>query len=70
MVLTREADGKHARIHARMPVVFDDRDEARRWLRGEMGIEFAEKCSPASLCIRPEAGEQLEFDFESVYQSE
>jgi len=70
VVLTRKAEGEHARIHSRMPVVIDARETARRWLSGEMRIDSAIHMLSDALSIRPLTGEQIEFDFEDICQSE
>ena len=63
VVLTRDAYGEHARIHARMPVVLVSGEQVRAWLSGSISLDALVALAPEGLSIHPLAPEQMSMDF-------
>lgn len=64
VVLTREAYGEHARIHSRMPCLLHSKEEARRWISGEIGIEELCTRMDEDLMVEVQGVEQLKMDLD------
>ena len=64
VVLTKPAFGIHSRIHNRMPVTLQTREDARRWLRGEITIENILSGQDNELSATPQGVEQMSMLFD------
>lgn len=64
VVLTRAAQGPHARIHNRMPCILHSRQEARQWISGAMPIDSLRNSDTDVLQIEVQGPDQLMMDFD------
>ena len=64
VVLTRSAYGEHAEIHNRMPCLLHSKEEARRWISGDMPLDELCVRTDDDLLAEAQGHEQLKMDFD------
>lgn len=64
VVLTRSAYDDHAKLHDRMPCLLFSKEEARRWVSGELAIEVFASRRGENLKIEVQEPEQLYMQFD------
>lgn len=64
VVLTREAYGKHAQIHKRMPCLLHSKEEARRWISGGIMLNELYTQRNDDLIVEAQEHEQLRMSFQ------
>jgi len=64
VILTRQAYGRHAKIHSRMPCALFSKDTAKQWLSGRMPVEQLYATETDDFSIEVQGIDQIRMEFD------